>query len=221
MSQSTQMKYYGQFKPPVDNILHTRYFINKHNGTSIEAGALDGIWDSSTYFFEKNFKWTTINIEPLNNMFEKLVKNRPKSINLNVALSNKNGTSIIKNYKHPTLNYDWGNASLQHLPEHERHLQNECGKENYIEQEINTITYSSLIKEQEINDLDLFVLDVEGHEYEVIDSMKDAVIFPKVFVIEHGHRTPQDIVNKLEILPVSYKLDFISHVNSYFVRIDE
>jgi len=48
--------------------------------------------------------------------------------------------------------------------------------------------------------------------------MKDADIFPNVFVIEHGHRKPEDIVNKLNVLPVSYKLDYISHVNSYFVR---
>jgi FkbM family methyltransferase len=215
------MKYYGQFKPSVDEIIHKRYFKNRHHGISIEAGALDGVWDSSTYFFKKNFEWNTINIEPLNNMFQKLIINRPNSINLNLALSNKNGITIIKNYKHPTLKYDWGNASLQYLPQHERGLQNICGKENYIEQEIKTITYSSLIKEQKINELDLFVLDVEGHEYEVIDGMKDAEIFPKVFVIEHGHRTPEDIVNKLKVLPVSYKLDHISHVNSYFVRIDE
>lgn len=215
------MKYYGQFKPPVDEIIHKRYFINKYKGTAIEAGALDGVWDSSTYFFKKNLEWDTINIEPLCNMFKKLIINRPDSINLNLALSNKNGIATIKNYKHPTLKYDWGNASLQHLPQHEQGLQNICGKENYIEQEIKTITYSSLIKEQKINDLDLFVLDVEGHEYEVIDGMKDAEIFPKVFVIEHGHRRPEDIVNKLKVLPVSYKLDFISHVNSYFVRIDE
>ena len=29
-------------------------------------------------------------------------------------LSNKNGVSIIKNYKHPTLCYDWGNAAINH-----------------------------------------------------------------------------------------------------------
>lgn len=215
------MKFYGQFNPPVDKILYERYFTNKFNGTAIEAGALDGIWDSSTYFFFLNYNWKTVNIEPLNNMFEKLVSNRQNSINLNVALSNKNGVSIIKNYKHPTLNYDWGNASLQHTSEHEQSLKKLCGKENYIQQKINTITYSSLIKEQNIKELDLFVLDVEGHEYEVIDGMKDALIFPKVFVIEHGHRKSEDIVNKLKILPISYKLDFVSHVNSYFVRIDE
>lgn len=215
------MKYYGQFKPAVDEIIHKRYFSNKFNGTSIEAGALDGIWASSTFFFKENYNWNTINIEPLNNMFKKLTVNRPHSINLNVALSNENGTSIIKNYKHPSLNYDWGNASLGHTPEHEEYLKRLCGSKNYIEQEIKTITYSSLIKEQKISKVDLFVLDVEGHEYEVIDGMKDAEVFPKVFVIEHGHRTPEEIVNKLKILPVKYKLDFISHVNSYLVRIDE
>jgi len=35
--------YYGQFNPPVDKILHEKYFPNKLNGISIEAGALDGI----------------------------------------------------------------------------------------------------------------------------------------------------------------------------------
>lgn len=215
------MKYYGQFKPSVDEIIHKRYFKNKFNGTSIEAGALDGIWSSSTFFFKENYNWKTINIEPLNNMFKKLEVNRPESINLNLALSDENGISYLKNYKHPNLNYDWGNASIDHTREHETYLKDLCGKDNYIEQETKTITYSSLIKELNINELDLFVLDVEGHEYKVIDGMKDADVFPKVFVIEHGYRTPEDIVNKLKILPVSYKLDFVSYVNSYLVRIDE
>ena len=51
--------------------------------------------------------------------------------------------------------------------------------------------------------------------------MKNASIFPDVFVIEHGHRTPQDIENKLKELPAKYKLDHIAFVNSYFVRIYE
>ena len=88
------MKYYGQFKPSVDEIIHKRYFKNIRHGISIEAGALDGVWDSSTYFFKKNYEWNTINIEPLNNMFKKLIINRPNSINLNLALSNKNGISL-------------------------------------------------------------------------------------------------------------------------------
>ena len=67
--------------------------------------------------------------------------------------------------------------------------------------------------------LDLFVLDVEGHEYEVIDGMIDATIFPDVFVIEHGHRSPQDFIEKLKVLPVKYKLDYVSFVNSFFIKV--
>lgn len=215
------MKYYGQFNPAVDQIIHDRYFKNKLNGTSIEAGALDGIWDSSTYFFNKNFNWNTINIEPLNNMFNKLIINRPESINLNLALSDTSGVSIIRNYKHKTLNYDWGNASLNHTEEHKKYLEAECGKDNYIEQQIKTITYSDLITKLSIKELDLFVLDVEGHELKVIDGMKTATIFPKVFVIEHGHISIEMVVNKLKELPVKYELDYVKFVNLYFVRLDE
>ena len=67
-----------------------------------------------------------------------------------------------------------------------------------------------------IKHLDLFVLDVEGHEFEVIDGMVESDIFPDVFVIEHGHRNPQEFVEKLNILPVKYKLDHVSFVNSFF-----
>jgi len=214
------MKFYGQFNPPVDKILYERYFKNKKNGISIECGAFDGLTENCTKFFEENFNFNTINIEPLPHIFEKLKLNRPSSININIALSNYKGKQDIRVYNIPTHGINNTNASLCHLPKH-RQLLEKVSNNKYKDFEICTTTYSSLIKEQKINELDLFVLDVEGHEYEVIDGMKDAKIFPKVFVIEHGHRTPQDIENKLKVLNVSYKLDYVSHVNSYFVRIDK
>ena len=214
------MKFYGQFDPPVDKVLYERYFKNKKNLTSIECGAFDGLFENRTKFFEENFNWNTINIEPLPHIFKKLNINRPSSININIALSNNKGKQHIRVYDIPNHGINNTNASLCHLQKHQQLLE-KMSNNKYKDVEICTTTYSSLIKEQKINELDLFVLDVEGHEYEVIDGMKDAEIFPKVFVIEHGHRRPEDIVNKLKVLPVSYKLDFISHVNSYFVRIDE
>jgi len=214
------MKFYGQFNPPVDKVLYERYFMNKTNGTSIECGAFDGLLENCTKFFEENLSWNTINIEPLPHIFEKLKLNRPTSINKNVALSNNNGKNKIRVYDIQGYGINNTNASLCHLAQHKKILE-KWSDNKYKEFEINTITYSTLIIEQQIKTLDLFVLDVEGHEYEVIDGMKDARVFPRVFVIEHGHRSPEDIANKLKVLPVSYKLDFISHVNSYFVRIDE
>nr|QBK88465.1 MAG: methyltransferase [Mimivirus LCMiAC01] len=211
--------FYGQFNPPVDKILYEKYFENVKNGVSIEAGALDGIWDSSTYFFKKNLNWKTINIEPLPNMFAKLEKNRKKSINLNIALSNHNNISIIKNYKHPTLGFDWGNASLSHTNKHRKYLER-LSNNIYKTHKIKSMTYTELIKELNIKKLDLFVLDVEGHEDMVIEGMKESDVFPQVFVIEHGHRDPNSIYKLLKILPVKYKLDHVFKVNSYFCLID-
>ena len=212
------MNFYGQFNPPVDKVIYERYFKNKKNGISIECGALDGIWSSCTKIFEEYFNWKTINIEPLPISFEKLKKNRPNSINLKVALSNNNIDKKFINYKHPTLGYFWGNGSINHTNKHKQILEKQCGKNNYQEFKVNCITYEKLIEDLKLKKLDLFVLDVEGHEYEVIDGMINATVFPDIFVIEHGHRTPQEIENKLKVLPVKYKLDYISFVNSFFVK---
>lgn len=64
------MKYYGQFNPQVDKVLHERYFANKFNGVSIECGAFDGLTENCTKFFEENYNWKTINIEPLPHIFK-------------------------------------------------------------------------------------------------------------------------------------------------------
>jgi FkbM family methyltransferase len=179
--------YYGQFDPQVDKVLHERYFQNKFNGISIEAGAYDGVIDNCTKFFEDNYNWKTINIEPVPEIFSSLKLNRPNSINLEIALSNCEKISIFKNYKHPQLGYNWGNGSINHTIEHTQQLKTLCGDNNYIEIPVKCKTYSQIINELNIKNLDLFVLDVEVNEFSVIEGMVGCNILPNIFVIEHGH----------------------------------
>ncbi len=209
------MQYYGQFQPPVDKCIHQRFFPEKENGVAIEAGAFDGITESSTYFFNKYKKWTTYNIEPVPNVYNKLVENRkdPKSINVNIALSNKNDRQIIRNYKNPSLGYDWGNASINHTPEHKAYLEG-LSNNTYVEHEVECMTYKSFIEKFNITNLDLFVLDVEGHEASVLEGMQGASVLPDVFVIEHGHK----LIDLDAYFPGVYSLDFTSFVNSYFIK---
>ena len=214
------MKYYGQFNPPVDKILHTTYFPNLLNGISIECGAFDGITESCTKFFEENYQWKTINIEPGPKIFKNLQKNRPNSINLELALSNNEDIKIFRNYNHPQLGYNWGNGSLSHTDDHREQLSKLCGKNNYVELSVKTKTYKQIINELNLTHLDLFVLDVEGHEFDVIEGMIGCDVLPDVFVIEHGHQKNSDIiVEKLKCLNASYKLDAIHFVNSFFIKI--
>ena len=215
------MKFYGQFSPSVDEVIYTRYFNNqKIPGISLECGAYDGVTENSTKFFEETMGWNTINVEPLPYIYDKLLINRPNSINKKIALSNKNTRKKIRVYNIKNYGINNTNASLCHLPEHKKAMEQLSEHENdYREYEVQCLTYKQLMYDLKIKSLDLFVLDVEGHEYEVIDGMIDATVFPDVFVIEHGHRTPEEITEKLKVLPVNYKLDYISYVNSFFIKV--
>jgi FkbM family methyltransferase len=213
------MKYYGQFNPQVDQVLHTHFFTDKFNGISIECGAFDGITENCTNFFEENYNWKTINIEPESLIFKKLQKNRPRSINLELALSSNDEIRIFRNYKHPTFDFNWGNGSLNHTEEHKKELENLCGKNNYVELRVRCKTYKQIINDLNIQHLDLFILDVEGTELEVIDGMIGCDVLPDIFVIETGHIPNDIIIEKLKCLNSTYKLELISFVNSFFVKI--
>ena len=83
------------------------------------------------------------------------------------------------------------------------------------ESEIETITYKQLIEEYDIKEGDLFVLDVEGMELEVIEGMKGTSVLPKVMFVEHEHVGLMETFNKLK--EFGYHLDWQDHCNSVYI----
>ncbi|MEI9889737.1 MAG: FkbM family methyltransferase [Caulobacteraceae bacterium] len=49
------------------------------------------------------------------------------------------------------------------------------------------ITWRDFVKQQRIDHVDLFTLDVEGHELAVIEGMKDCAVLPDVLCVAAGH----------------------------------
>ncbi len=207
-------KYYGQFDPPVDQFLHERYFQNSPSGLAyIECGAFDGEYESSGKFFEETLHWRAINIEPSPLIFPRLAENRPDSLNLNVALSNHRGAALFHDVHFP----GWElctNGSLRHTPQH-RKILDEVGC-SYETATVNVTTYDALIRNYGIEQLELLILDVEGHEIEVLEGFKNAVVLPRILCIEHGQLGDDVIRRKVE--PLGYRFDTSLFVNSYFVR---
>jgi len=69
-----------------DLILFKVCFQNlKQPGVYLEAGALDGVTLSNTYFYEKCLNWTGILIEPSPASYARLEKKRPNNLLLNVT----------------------------------------------------------------------------------------------------------------------------------------
>lgn len=160
----------------------------QEGGTFIECGALDGDVLSVNKFFDFNLGWNCINVEASPASFEKLVKNRPNSINLNYALSSVDGEELkISNHpSKPKLN-----SILKENSRNPHHI-------------VKTITYKTLIKDLNLTSVDAFVLDVEGHEKEVLKGMSGCEILPNLFCIEEHPGNIKNIKEGLSLLDCEY-----------------
>ena len=85
--------FYSQYKQ--DEFLENTVFKGYKNGFFVDVGAHDGKTINNTLYFELNNNWKGINIEPIEKIYNNLLYNRPKCINLNCAIDEKNGKTNI------------------------------------------------------------------------------------------------------------------------------
>jgi len=205
------MKFYGQSskrrdKIPIDKFLYERYFksLNNFKGVCLECGAADGETISSTKFFEETLGWKCINIEPHPDSYAKLILNRPNSLNINMALSNietEVNFMIGPNY---------------YLRAHITRDNEICDKSKGLHLvKVKTIPYRKIIEANKINNLDLMVLDVEGHEMEALKGMVGSTVLPKVLCVEFNH-IGKDIITNM-VAEMGYVLDTQSYINTIYI----
>ena len=182
--------YAGRGQTYLDIKIHKSYFPTVKNGICLECGALDGERLSVSKAFEE-IGWKSINIEADRFSFLKLCINRPDSINLHYALSDKdNETLTIQcSKKHPKLSYIYdGEPNIESFP-------------------VMSITYRKLVKLLNLDHLNLFILDVEEHEPNVIRGMRNCNILPDIFCIEaHTKEELKIIEEELKELKEEYVL---------------
>ena len=193
-------------------VMLSKYFPDKRGGFFIEAGAYDGGRSSVCRPLEYDFGWTGINVEPNPHCFAQLVANRPNCTNINAALSDKSGTA--KFTVHLTQRKGRrAQGSLKHLPEHLEQLKKLSGNK-FEEFEVRTMTFKQLV--EGVKKIDMFVLDVEGYELQVIDSMHSCSVLPSVMFVEDDHLPSSELMDRMEVL--GYHQDGRDDHNIFFVR---
>ncbi|MBZ9921394.1 MULTISPECIES: FkbM family methyltransferase [unclassified Mesorhizobium] len=211
------MKFYGQFEVPVDRFIFERYFPDPDiKGVFIECGAFDGQTECSCRFFEETMGWQGYNLEPVPWIYDKLVVNRPNSKNINVGMSDKTGVLNFQSVIHPVYGRDTTIGSVDHDPVFKEALI--AGGCTFEEIKIRAISWQELISTQKITDVDLMVLDVEGHELSVLSGMRNSPVLPHVMCIEFGHVGFDQL--RIVMGELGYQYDIHSFANAYFVRTD-
>jgi hypothetical protein len=60
--------------------------LGKYNGVFVEFGAMDGVTQSSTYYYEKKYNWTGVLIEPDETVIGDITTNRPNAVFYNALV---------------------------------------------------------------------------------------------------------------------------------------
>ena len=191
--ESTATIFYGQCGEDLqvycDFFANKREYYERNTGCYIEIGASDGVKFSNTKFFEDdmNFKGVLIEAEP--QLYGILQKTRPQNKLYNCAVSEEEGGIDFLVTNGPGGPWVSG---IEHL------LSEEHKKDWHVNSEkikVNSKKMSSIMNDSKLEKVDIFSIDVEGAEYEVLRTI-DWNIPIYVFIIELGFgdkQTKKDI----------------------------
>lgn len=150
----TTYSYVDAFNTPLDHKLVE--IMNFRNGTFIEVGAHDGLFQSNTKLFEEAYGWTGVLIEPSPSLFPKLVKNRPQSKCFQCALGSfeENGTLGVGDFDGDSM------ASINGTRRHEKPTQTVLIR-----------SLQSILDESGLHHINFFSLDTEGYELNILKGI--------------------------------------------------
>lgn len=145
-----------------------KHFFRNHvnGGLILESGALDGMTFSTSWAFEKVLGWRAIHIEANPQTFSELVRNRPESLNINVALCREPQTvHLVYHEEKRPVGGIWEFMSK----EFKKQWWNEVTDVQTLPSVMCT-PLSPLLHLFDISHINFWVLDVEGAELEVLQA---------------------------------------------------
>lgn len=191
--------YKSQFNQ--DIVLYYKYFYNISDGFFFEIGAYDGITISNTYLFEKNLNWKGILVEGGSRNCKKLIANSYKRSKSTIICS-------------PI-------CLSQYIYYNEADVTGSIIKYGNNKKRIRCNTLKNITSSLNIKHIDLFSLDVEGSELEVLQTF-DFNVTVSYWLIEWAHLsdlTKNNIINLMNRNSYKRNKDFISNIDVLFSHI--
>lgn len=169
-----------------------KYYINqkRSDGIFMESGAFNGINKSLSLFLEKKYGFNGVLVEPILREYIKLRNNRPKCFNLNLCLSNENEKKefIEMGMRSAFKDTEFTNSALKYMDRRAK-----SGKVTKITK-IHTKKASTIMNDLNLNYLDVWILDVEGHELQALQgyNFKHHPVYLIVLEVQRRRQFPEE-----------------------------
>lgn len=198
------MKSYAQDK---EDLILADILKDVKEGFYVDVGANSPtVYSVTKLFYEQG--WNGINIEPLPDMFNELCAERERDININVAVSNKDGEMRL------------------HLDGMGSTLSETVVKDNRIENSPTIIvevkTLATILSDVKPKDIHFCKVDVEGFEKQVLEGM-DWNYRPWVFCMESTKPNTEILCHEeweYILIDHGYTLRYIHGINRYYIDSD-
>ncbi len=159
-----------------EDIFLTKYFPKKYDGFFVDVGAHHPKRYSNTYLLYKK-GWQGINIEPRPDSIRHFQKVRPRDVNIEAAVANSQRTMTYHMFNISALNTFSVELAEQRLSNPANRL---TAKKN-----IKTVRLIDVLENHAANQvIDLLNIDVEGLDYEVLESNDWNKFRPSLVMVE-------------------------------------
>lgn len=193
-----------------EDVMLWRVFKNIKNGTYIDVGANDPLQDNTTKIFYDN-NWSGINIEPINEHFIDLKKDRSRDINLDCLVGEKKQEKVeffVSNVRGlSTTRIQKSKSSLY------KDIKYEIDYKKMLS--LNDILTTTKLKE-----IHFLKIDTEGSEEEVLKGLDLSMYRPWIILVESNNsQGMNDESDKCELLlkNASYSCVYYDGINKFYL----
>lgn len=192
-----------------EDVLLWRALSGVEKGRYVDVGAHDPDYSSVTRLFYEH-GWRGINIEPVPEMFAKLVARRPEDRNIQALAGDAAGSAAF---------FEVRSSGLSTMdPAHAQELRDQGW--TVVEHDMPVVTLDSVLEDEPQGPLHFLKVDVEGAEATVLGGLDLAKWRPWILVIEATAPQSQTVTDSQwadMVLRHGYRKVYFDALNDYFV----
>jgi FkbM family methyltransferase len=196
-----------------EDVMLARALSDVDRGFYVDVGANDPVIGSVTkHFYDAG--WSGINVEPVARHHTALARERPRDVNLRVALGRERGD--LQFFDFDTMGISTLSAEIAEQHAREGHT--------YVTRNVEVVTLRDVCEAHCRGPIDFMKIDVEGFEREVLEGGDWERFRPRVLVVE-ATRPNSNVAAWHEwepfVLSHRYALAYFDGLNRFFVSEEE